>query len=106
MTIKYKDAADILKFRKRHWWLKHTAVWKLSRTDEYNYKLTCDIAWWFYILAYIPANLINVFIAMWDYGLKEFELTKRHFRTYNIHKTDGSFIRAELIYERYSNDRK
>ena len=44
-------------------------------------KMKCVMKIWFYILIFIPANIIDFIYLLWDGGIKHFEIMPRTIRT-------------------------
>ena len=42
-----------------------------------GFYLTQEVQLWFYLLMFIPLHFTNIFICMWDGGLKTFEIMDR-----------------------------
>ena len=78
MKISYNEAAYILDWKQNHKFTKYLGVWKIIKSEYGGFHIKCDVRWWFYILAYIPVNIINLFCYMWDGGISEYELWKRN----------------------------
>jgi hypothetical protein len=58
------------------------------------------VKWWFYILIFIPLHLLNAVICVWDGGLKEFEIQKRHVQhDYIDNKWTDSYEKCCAIFD-------
>jgi hypothetical protein len=44
-------------------------------------KIKCVMKIWFYILIFIPVNIIDFIYLLWDGGIKHFEIMPRNVRT-------------------------
>lgn len=66
-----------------------------------GYVRTIKMRWPIYIFAFIPLNLRNIFFAMWDGGLREFEFQRRTFlHIYTYEKNIDLYKRAEEIFKK------
>ena len=82
IKIKHKEAIYILNFHKRHLFEKLFCVWHLQITCANAGKLTCDMRWWFYILAFLPLHFLVLLGCLWNGGLRDFEILPRRFSYY------------------------
>ena len=55
--------------------------------------------WWFYILMFIPAHLLQVVLCIWDGGLKEFEIEKRNVQYDYVDKWTDSHEKCCAIFD-------
>lgn len=77
MKISYNDAAYILNYKKNHFFKKYFCNWKLDKKTDTAYNIKCSMKWWMYVLIFIPGHLVDLFIALYNGGLKEFETEGR-----------------------------
>lgn len=98
MKISYNDATYILNYKKNHFFKKHFCNWKLDKRSDTAYSIKCFMKWWIYVLIFIPAHLIDLFVALYDGGLKEFEIESRE-SSINIYSyTYFTFNRANEVW--------
>ena len=99
MKISYKDYRYILDMKK-----KTPFIQKLLRYDLFvdsgRAWVKCSIPIWLYILSFFPVHIINLFICLWDGGLKEFEFASRTCANWFFYKDDVPYDRAKEIWEK------
>lgn len=59
-------------------WLRNLCTYTLTKESDTKYRRDQYIGWLFYIVAFIPACIIQLGYCLWDGGLKEFELPPRY----------------------------
>ena len=101
-TISYSEARCILNYSKEHKFREHLCKWTVGKTEHGNYEIRCDVVWWFYILSFIPINIIALFAYIWNEGIKHFKPCERNIVYYVfVGNYDGSGKRAEEIYYKH-----
>lgn len=76
-------------------------VHKLEKDgDGYRRKVAISLP--FYLLFFIPIHLINLFIVLWDGGLKEFEIQPRNINSDYIYPGCSSWEKANEIFQKKS----
>lgn len=109
MKITYKEAAYIRRYKKKHFMEKHFCDWNLVMVNDCSGYMRLYIKWWFYILIFIPAHILKMFLCMWDGGLKHFCLESRECNYSCVvgSPTDGAdseFGRFKEIWDKYSKE--
>jgi hypothetical protein len=58
-------------------WLRPLCSYTLTKTGD-NFRRDCNIGWPLYLILFLPVHLLQLFVNIWDGGLKEFEIQGRH----------------------------
>lgn len=114
MRISYNEAAYILNYKQNHKFKRYLVAWTLKMSVLHGYifyEVECKIAWWFFILSYIPVSIITLLWCMWDSGIKEYELYKRDVVYCSFYENDSYYDsycdsrakRAKEIYDKHYN---
>jgi len=82
IKIKHKEAMYILDFHRKYLFEKFFCIWRLQITCANAGKLTCDMKWWFYILAFLPLHFLVLVSCLWNGGLSSFDIISRRLHTY------------------------
>ena len=108
MRISYDEAAYILNYKQNHKFKRYLGVWTFNTSVRHGrifYEIECKIAWWFFILSYIPVSIITLLWCVWDGGIKKYELYKRDVIYCSFYEEDGRYDsraqRAEEIYDKH-----
>lgn len=80
--IKYADYAYICQYKESHFMQKYFCNNYISLHNRNEGALRYDMKWWFYILIFIPLNIIDLFYCIWALGLKNFEIEPRNIIEY------------------------
>ena len=88
--------------------LNHAAKWcrKLSAyyliKEEKTFKRVQKMNLFAYILIFIPIHILQVFVCMWEGGLREFVIFSRELGYDVLTKGSGASDRAEEIWNNYT----
>lgn len=109
MKITYEEAAYIRGYKQKHFMEKHFCDWYIEKANDCSGYMRLRVKWWFYILAFIPAHIIQIFLCMWDGGLKEFGFEPRecnHSCVIGSPSDDSStmFGRFKEIWDKYNKE--
>lgn len=83
-------------------WLRPLCTYTLTKIDN-NFRRDCYIGWPLYLLLFLPVHLLQLFVDIWDGGLKEFEIEGRHIgQNYIIDHGDNCkrYAMAKEIWEK------
>lgn len=100
--ISLKEWEMINKFNYANKRGRHLCTYYLYRSGQ-NIIREQRICLFLYLLLFIPAHIIQVFILMWDGGLKEFEFAQRLIGYDVIYAWDDKFKIAEEILKQHNN---
>ena len=73
-----------------YWLFKWNINTRCKPSDEVGYCFQYRKYWkrWFYVLTWIPASFCRLMIALWDYGLSNFQPYHRLIVTYEVKNGD------------------
>ena len=97
MRISYNDAAYILSYKKPHRLARICCTFEIVPTDYEGFRIQEYVKWPIFILAYIPAALLDFLACAWNGGVKYYTLPKRQIFQYTVLKWDYA---ADRIKER------
>jgi hypothetical protein len=100
MKINLKDWTYIGVYNPAVKWVRRFCDYKLMLEKNGNFKREVKIGIIPYIIMFMPVHLIVFVNCLWDGGLKEFEIQKRHLGYDILRKDTASWERAKNIYER------
>lgn len=101
MRISLKDWLYIGQYHPVQESCRWMCVHKLEKDgDGYRRKVAISLP--FYLLFFIPIHLINLFIVLWDGGLKEFEIQPRNINSDYIYPGCSSWEKANEIFQKKS----
>lgn len=92
--ISYKDAAYIRKNSKPNFAFKYLCSHTLTDGTEggHCYTIKSMVKMPFFLLLFLPIAIANVFVCMWDGGLKEYELpTQRVISSWTMYVCDAKY---------------
>ena len=72
MKITYEEASYIRRYDKKHFMERYFYDWYIEKINDCSGYMRLYMKWWFYILAFIPATILQILLCMWDGGLKSF----------------------------------
>lgn len=109
MKITYEEAAYIRGYKQKHFMEKHFCDWYIEKVGDCSGHMKLRVKRWFYILAFIPAHIIQAFLCMWDGGLKEFGFEPRECVWSNVFgcSSDGAdttFGRFKEVWDKYNKE--
>lgn len=109
MKITYEEAAYIRGYKQKHFMEKHFCDWYIEKVGDCSGHMKLRVKWWFYILAFIPAHIIQAFLCMWDGGLKEFGFEPRECVWSNVlgcssDGADTTFGRFKEVWNKYNKE--
>ena len=101
--ISFKDWNRVTKWNPAARWLRPFCSYSLTEISD-GFRLDCKIGWFMYLILFLPVHLLQLFVCMWDGGLKEFEVEGRHIgHEYIIN--DGinceCYLTAKEVWERH-----
>jgi hypothetical protein len=79
-------------------WYRHICSYTLIKRDEKTFVREQKINLFAYLLIFIPIHLLQVFVCLWDGGLREFIIFKQDLGKDFLNKGTASFDRAEQIW--------
>ena len=100
--ISLNDWNTIGKYNPAAKWLRPLCTYTLTKAGN-SFRRDCYIGWPMYLILFLPVHLLQLFINIWDGGLKEFEIEDRHIGYDYIIKHDdncGRYAVAEEIWEK------
>lgn len=74
--ISYKDFAYLMNYKKHHPFIKYCCNCYLKERDS-SVLLTSRVKLPIYILLFIPAQIIELFYAAWDCGIRNYDMWGR-----------------------------
>lgn len=81
--------------------MRWTCVHTLEKDKDGNgYRRKVAISLPFYLLFFIPIHLINLFIVLWDGGLKEFEIQTCNINSDYIYPGGSAWAKADEIFKK------
>jgi len=108
MKISYEDAAYILNYKKHHKFEKYGCNWEITMGRDVEGQIICSIKIWLYCLLFIPTCIFEVFLLIWDGGLKDFEIPDKFIHRWQFvgspKETDTTFGKLREVYLRKENN--
>lgn len=98
--ITAKDWTFIGKFNHAAKWCRPLCSHYLEKENDNAFKRTQKIGWFMYAILFIPVHLLQVFVLLWDGGLKEFIILERNLGSDYITSDTEAFKRAEQVWQR------
>lgn len=83
-------------------WLRPFCSYSLTKIDN-GFRRDCKVGWFAYLILFLPLHLVQLFVCLWDGGLKEFEICDRHLGYDNILNhgdNSGRYPMAKEIWEK------
>ena len=74
--ISLKDWTYIGKYNPAAKWLRPLCSYSLTKVNN-GFRRDCKVGLLTYLLLFLPFHLIQLFVCLWEGGLKEFEIAKR-----------------------------
>lgn len=96
--ISFKDWTYIGKFNHAAKWCRRICSYILIKRDEKTFIREQKINLFAYLLIFIPLHILQVFVCMWDGGLREFIILKRGLGKDYLTKGQVAFDRAAQIW--------
>lgn len=96
--ITLKEWTYIGKFNYAAKWCRPFCTYTLSLLDSQTFEREQKINLLAYILMFIPLHILQVFVLMWDGGLKEFEIFKRNLGKDVLSKSSPAYDKAREIF--------
>ena len=75
MKINYEQAKYISAFKQPHWFQAHCCDWEIWLENQNSGYISCSVKWWVHLLLFVPAIIANLFLCIWDGGIKSFTST-------------------------------
>lgn len=101
--ISRKEWEYIGKYNPAAKWLRPLCSYTLVKESDDKFIRVCRISWPVYLLIFIPTHFLQALYCMWDGGLKDFEIEKRHLGSDNIREhgiNEGAYAKAKEIWEK------
>ena len=98
MKITLKQWTEIGKYNGMAKWLQPLCDYRLYKIENNKYKRVQTVSLWLYLLILMPVHIVDLFLCLWDGGLKEFQFQTRPTRFDIIHPDTASWERANKIY--------
>lgn len=99
--ITAKDWTFIGKLNYAAKWCKPLCSYYLEKETTNTFKRTQKIGWFMYVLLFVPVHILQMFVLLWDGGLKEFIILERSLGSDYLFSNTESFKRAEEIWAKY-----
>ena len=80
-------------------WCRPFCTYTLYSKDEYTIIREQRVHLLAYLILFIPLHVLQVFILMWDGGLKEFEIFKRMLGKDILTVNSDAYVRAKAVLE-------
>lgn len=80
--ISYNDAAYILRYKDNHWFEKYCCNWYIKLNNPNEGYIRCEQKLWFYIVSFIPLNVIGFLFCLWDGGIKNYYIQPKVIHTF------------------------
>lgn len=96
--ISLKQWTFIGKYNHAAKWCRKLCSYYLIKEDDKTFRRIQKVNIFNYILIFIPIHLLQVFVCMWDGGLKEFTIFSRELGYDILQKGSESFIRADAVW--------
>lgn len=77
MKITLKEWLEIGQYLPVRKPFQHMCSFQLVEGERGELRRECWVKWHWYLLLFLPINLLNMCICFWDGGLKAFEVTPR-----------------------------
>lgn len=103
--ITLKDWAYIGKLNHAAKWCQPICSYSLIKEDDNTFKRVQKMSWLWYFIIFIPVHILNVFVCLWDGGLKEFIILGRDIGYDILAKGSPAHIRAEEIWNKHSKSK-
>ncbi len=84
--ISYEELAILLGYKKNHMLEKIACDHYIEDHDGCSVNVISKVKMPVYILLFVPAHIIQMFLCMWDGGLKNFSIESRTYGTMNVWK--------------------
>ena len=78
-------------------WCRRFCTYTLIRKNDHTIVREQKVNFLAYLIMFIPLHILQVFVLMWDGGLKEFKLFKRMLGKDILAKGSSSYERAEAF---------
>lgn len=101
--ISLKEWTYIGRYNHAAKWCRPFCTYTLIKEDERTFKREQKVNWFVYLLIFIPIHILQVFVCMWDGGLKEFIIFSRNLGYDTMSKGSESFKRAEEVWTGFLN---
>ena len=95
--ISLQEWTSIGKFNHAAKWCRPFCTYTLLRKDERTIVREQRVNLLAYLILFIPLHILQIFVLMWDGGLKEFEFFKRMLGKDILAKGSTPYDRAEAI---------
>ena len=96
--ITLKEWTYIGKFNYAAKWCRPFCTYTLSLLDSQTFEREQKVNLLAYILMFIPLHILQVFVLVWDGGLKEFEVFKRKLGKDTLTKGSPAYDKAREIF--------
>ena len=108
-TIKIKrEEADSLQIPvlRKMFGIIEDGEYSIERLTDYAYRCHIKMNLFIYILIFIPIHIFEMFLCIWDCGLREFGLVDREIGQYTVFKHDVQFEKIDKLYKMYKENGK
>jgi hypothetical protein len=58
-------------------WVQPFCSYSLTKTD-YGFRRDCEVGWFAYLILFLPVHLLQLFVCLWNGGLRDFKIQGRH----------------------------
>ena len=96
--ITFKEWTYVGKYNYAAKWCRPFCTYTLIRKNDNTIVREQKVNFLAYLILFIPLHILQVFVLIWDGGLKEFEIFKRMLGKDTLAKGSLSYERAEAIF--------
>ncbi len=75
----------------------------IERLTDYAYRCYIKMNLFVYILIFIPIHIFEMFLCIWDCGLREFGLVDREIYQYTVFEHDVQYESVKRCYNMHNN---
>ena len=97
--ISLKEWSYIGKCNYAEKWCRPFCVYMLTKPDDISFVREQKLNLLAYIIIFIPIHILQVFLCLWDGGLKEFTILERTIGSDYLGKGDLAFERALKVWQ-------